>query len=185
MARIIGNFKFEHPQWLEFITRSRKEVPTQRFFNQLRWYTGSTNVNFGVGQLAEEFLLRDWIAVMRDRIVELSQEPEWKIIREATYCANGVGSRGVAFRASNYLDSITRRYHYVVSGQGRFTNCADGGQLDYAVGDVILFEQQDYGVDWTNNYQKSTEHIVFCLGHLSSRHIHNWDLFAQAHTKPR
>jgi len=181
MARVIGNFKFEHPQWVEFITRSRNEIPKQKFFNQMRWYAGATNVNFGVGQLSEEFLLRDWVAVMRDRIVALTAEPDWDVIRESTYCACGIGAKNIPFKASNYLDAITRRYHYVVSGQGQFRSEAQ--IVGYQAGDVLAFDAQDYDKEWTNSYPKSTEQMVFCLGHKDSKDIHNWDLFAQFHTK--
>lgn len=184
MARIIDSFKFEHAQWQDFLTKTRKELKQESFYNVMRWYIGATNVNYGLNQLAETFLLRDWRTALVDAIVERSGDAEWSFYREGTFCASGVKAVGIPFTATNFMDGVCRRFHYVVQGTGEFV-CVSNPSLSvaYKPGDVLVFDQADYSKQWKNVYEKFTEQVVVCLGKQSERGIKNWELFSQFHNR--
>jgi hypothetical protein len=183
MARIIDSFKFEHAQWQDFLTKTRKELKQESFYNVMRWYIGATNVNYGLNQLAETFLLRAWVPAFVDEILLRTQDKDFVHYREGTFCAAGPKSRGIKFQASNYLDNLTKRYHYVVQGVGEFHRLEDGHEISYAPGTLIEFTKEDYDKVWINNYGTFTEQIVVCLGDKNQSKIPNWELFAATGAK--
>lgn len=184
MARIIDSYKFEHEQWQEFLNKTRKELKQGSFYNVMRWYIGATNVNYGLNQLAETFLLRAWIPAFVNEITSRLQDIDFVHYREGTFCASGPKSRGVRFRASNYLDTMTKRYHYVVQGTGEFYRLEDGHDISYTPGTLIEFTEEDYDKTWINNYSNFTEQVVICLGDKNLAAIPNWELFANNGKKP-
>lgn len=186
MAQVISEFRFEHPQWQEFLTKTREELRNDSFYNVMRWYIGSVNINYALGQLTETLLMRDWLQAFIQKVVEQHGDQTWTHFREGTFCASGKKASGVPFVMTNFMDGVCQRYHYVVRGSGTFT-CVDDPtkSVSYKPGSLLCFDAGDYDKKWCNTYDRVTEQVVLCLGRPQDASIKNWELFSAFQNKGR
>lgn len=94
-------------------------------------------------------------------------------------CLNFVNRAHVqhtGFFMTNFMDSIGPRTHHVMAGSGCYER-DDGQKLHYKVGDVLLFDEEDYGHRFQSVGEPRTTEVTCCWGEVSGKR--NWELFKE------
>lgn len=94
-------------------------------------------------------------------------------------CLNFVNRTHVqhtGFLMTNFMDSVGPRTHHIMTGSGCYER-DDGHHLHYSAGDVLLFDEQDYGHRFHSVGAPKTTEITCCWGEVSGKR--NWELFKE------
>lgn len=142
------------------------------FYSLPRFYCGPYAGNFLVPHVAQMLNMSDdWVKPMIEQVTSLTAP--YDVVRDLVCCSGGPGNRK-AFLMHNFLDRCTVRAHVALT-DGVFHGPRE---IKYERGDVIIFDQPDFGKRWTHEYKNHCFHVVLCLGRHEEIHISNWKLFA-------
>lgn len=171
---ILGTVNVEFDQ--EFF-KTLGQVGTE-IYTLPRFYCGPYNINL-LTQTVNIVLPSPWLSSVIEQAMSLLSTTEFKDytdLRETVLCVGGRGNSGKPFTAKNYLDSGIR-VHISLRNPG----VIDTGsrKVEYHGRQVMVFNQKDFGSDWTHTYPSSMEQIVLVLCHKDMVNVPSWKLFQQ------
>lgn len=160
-------------------------------FPLVRFYMGSRGIYYNLFLLLSVFdesgKAQKGVEAIIDRVRGLLTAANVKVEqdRETVFgIANAVDHLrytlvSAPFEMNNYLDAIGPRTHVVLYGGGTFTNLDTGAMFDFGLGDVILFDNDDFGQRFNIHIEgKTTHHLITCWASEASAEK-NWKLFAK------
>jgi len=154
-------------------------VLANRQLPMLRLYLGNKSRHYNLflmlrawdeGNITTDFT-ESLINEVRENLV--ANGIDQKIMRETVY---GLYREENEFMMTNYLDRVGSRTHLILRGEGQYEN--ENESIAYQQGDIVIFEERDFGLTTRHPAEKSTIQMVTCWSNKT--HPRNWELFADS-----
>ncbi len=168
------------PELVQYAMRTMRE---QSMFILPRFYLGPEMNNYDLWKLAAWLdKTNEATRKLRDSIKDQSywrHLNQYQQLRELTWVSGGGRHSNREWLNTNYLDAVSIRTHQCVIGTGTITNVATGASVDFAPGDVLVFQPGTHGQTYKLWFSTdSIAHVVGVWAPASAKK--NWELFAEA-----